>query len=71
MTESQEWALQMAAVELPEPNQDFQHRLLDEHKIEIAVHKWSSRSYMRFSFQGYNDLADANSLVDAVQTLYA
>lgn len=70
-TESQGWALQMAAVELPESNQDIQYRLLEEHKIEIAVHKWSSRSYMRFSFQGYNDLADANSLVDAVQTLYA
>ncbi len=71
MTGSQRWALQMAAIELPEPNQDIQHRLLDEHKIEIAVQKWSGRSYMRFSFQGYNNRADANALIDAVQTLYA
>jgi isopenicillin-N epimerase len=71
LTESQTWALQMAAVELPEPERDIQRRLLEEHRIEIAVQKWSGRSYMRFSFQGYNNRADANALINAVQTLYA
>jgi len=70
LTGSQEWALQMAAVELPEPNHDIQHKLLEEHNIEIAVQKWSGRSYMRFSFQGYNNREDANALINAVQTLY-
>jgi len=71
LTGSQTWALQMAAVELPEPERDIQRRLLEEHHIEIAVQKWSGRSYMRFSFQGYNNRADANALINAVQTLYA
>ena len=71
LTGSQTWALQMAAVELPEPERDIQRRLLEEHRIEIAVQKWSGRSYMRFSFQGYNNRADANALINAVQTLYA
>ncbi len=71
LTGSQEWTLQMAAVELPEPNHDIQHKLLEEHNIEIAVQKWSGRSYMRFSFQGYNNREDANALINAVQTLYS
>jgi isopenicillin-N epimerase len=70
LTGSQEWSLQMAAVELPEPNHDIQHKLLEEHNTEIAVQKWSGRSYMRFSFQGYNNREDANTLINAVQTLY-
>jgi isopenicillin-N epimerase len=65
------WALQMAAVELPEPNHVLQRRLREEYNIEVLVHQWHNRSFMRFSFQGYNDLADADSLIDAVQTLYA
>ena len=71
LTESQEWALQMAAVELPESNHDIQRRLLEEHALEVLVHQWHNRSFLRFSFQGYNDLADAHSLIAAVQTLYA
>ena len=71
MTQAQGWALQMAAVELPEPNHDIQRRLREEHNIEVLVHQWHNRSFMRFSFQGYNDLADADSLVDAIQILYA
>ena len=70
LTQSQGWTLQMAAVELPEPNYDIQRRLREEHNIEVLVHQWHSRSFMRFSFQGYNDLSDADSLIDAVQTLY-
>jgi len=65
------WALQMAAVELPEPNRDLQRQLREAHSIEVPVHQWHNRSYLRFSFQGYNDLADANSLIDAIQILYA
>jgi hypothetical protein len=61
----------MAAVELPEPNHVLQRQLREEHNIEVLVHQWHNRSFMRFSFQGYNDLADADSLIDAVQTLYA
>ncbi len=71
LTQYQGWALQMAAVELPEPNHNIQRRLREEHNIEVLVHQWHKRSFMRFSFQGYNDLADADSLIDAVQTLYA
>ena len=61
----------MAAVELPGPNPDLQHRLRKEHNIEVLVHVWHNCSLMRFSFQGYNDIGDANALVDAVHTLYA
>lgn len=71
MTQSKEWALQMAAVELPEPNQNIQRRLREEYNIEVLVHQWHRRSFMRFSFQGYNNLTDANALIDAIQTLYA
>jgi isopenicillin-N epimerase len=71
LTQYQGWALQMAAIELPEPNHDIQRRLREEHNIEVLVHQWHNRSFMRFSFQGYNDRADADSLIDAVQTLYA
>jgi isopenicillin-N epimerase len=71
LTQYQGWALQMAAVELPEPDHDIQRRLREEHNIEVLVHQWNNRSFIRFSFQGYNDTADADSLIGAVQTLYA
>jgi len=44
--------------------------LREEHNIEVLVHQWHNRSFIRFSFQGYNNRADADSLIDAVQTLY-
>ena len=70
LTESPEWALQMAAVEIPDPNHDIQHRLREEHNIEVLVLQWHDRSFMRFCFQGYNDLNDANLLIDAVRAIY-
>ena len=70
LSSAQDWTLQMAAVELPEPNDTLQQRLLEEYKIEVLVQRWQKRSFMRFSFQGYNDLADADTLVDSIRTLY-
>ncbi len=48
MTESQGWALQMVAVELPEPNHELQRRLREEYNIEVLVHQWHHRSFIVF-----------------------
>ena len=70
LTEARGWTLQMAAAELPEPSDTLQQRLLEEHNIEVLVQQRQNRSFLRVSFQGYNDLADADKLVDAIRTMY-
>lgn len=66
--DSQEWFVQMAAVELPagcDPER-VQARLYREHRIEVPVYRWNDRALLRVSVQGYNGPQDLEALVDAL-----
>jgi isopenicillin-N epimerase len=59
---------QMVAVELPhcDPD-DLQHRLWDEHRIEVPCFERGGRPLLRLSVQGYNDERDVERLVTALK----
>ena len=56
------------AVDLPEP-ETLTRRLFDEHRIEVPVFETSHGWTMRVSVQAYNDEADLDALVAALETL--
>jgi isopenicillin-N epimerase len=67
--EGQEWLGMMCALRLPEMDwQGLQQRLIEEHKIEVFIWPWNKMTMMRVSFQAYNDQADADHLIEALQT---
>ena len=45
-------------------------RLFDAHRIEVPVTGHSGRLFVRASFQGYNDEADADALVGALREIF-
>ena len=57
------------AVDLPEP-ETLTRRLFDEHRIEVPVFETSHGWTMRVSVQAYNDEADLDALVAALQALH-
>ena len=66
----------MATIPLPErmgksklEAMHLRDRLLFEHKIEIQLHSWKERLWVRVSAQIYNDMHDIERLADAVSTL--
>ena len=61
----QMWATEVATDE-PE---ELQRRLFDEHAIEVVVREWEGRSLLRVSIAPYNDEADIERLVSALETL--
>jgi isopenicillin-N epimerase len=68
--DSQDWFIQMCAAWLPEVDCDALHgRLYDDFGIEVVAHRWNGRPLIRVSFQAYNDEADADALLDALDQL--
>jgi isopenicillin-N epimerase len=65
------WFQQMVSVRLPDPidTQALSRKLYDEYRIEVPFQHWHGHNFMRLSFQGYNDPADAEALLDALQIL--
>jgi isopenicillin-N epimerase len=61
----QMWATEVATDE-PE---ELQRRLFDEHAIEVVVREWEGRSLLRVSIAPYNDEADVERLLAALETL--
>ena len=61
----QMWATEMATDEPLE----LQRRLFDEHAIEVVVREWEGRSLLRVSIAPYNDEADVERLLDALDVL--
>jgi isopenicillin-N epimerase len=62
------WIGQMVAAELPECDAEaLQRRLHDEYGIEVPVYRFQERPVVRASFQGYNDEADLDALVEALR----
>ena len=61
----QMWATEVATEE-PE---ELQRRLFDEHAIEVVVREWEGRSLLRISIGPYNDEADVERLLEALESL--
>lgn len=49
--------------------QEVKARLYDTYKIEVPVYRWRDHNIIRVSFQGYNDLEDAERLLSAMKTI--
>ena len=61
----QMWASEVAT---DEPS-ELQRRLFDEHAIEVVVREWEGRSLLRVSIGPYNEEADVQRLLDALDAL--
>ena len=61
----QMWATEVATNEPLE----LQRRLFDEHAIEVVVREWEGRSLLRVSIAPYNDVADVERLLAALDEL--
>lgn len=58
---------QMSAAQLPPCDpEDVQHRLREEHRVEVVCREWEGRPLIRVSFQGYNDEGDLERLLAAL-----
>jgi isopenicillin-N epimerase len=63
-------APQMWTTELPvDDPPELQRRLFDEHRIEVVVRAWEGRSLLRVSIAPYNEAADVERLLDALDSL--
>ena len=64
------WFTQFFAARLPACDLDvLKTRLYDEHRIEAPLIRWNGQSFIRVSFQAYNDEADADALLRALAQL--
>ena len=64
------WFNQMFAARLPNVDLDaLKQLLLEEFRIEVVVRSWNDQPLIRVSFQGYNDAADADNLIEALGVL--
>jgi len=63
----QMWASEVAT---DQPS-ELQRRLFDEYAIEVVVREWEGRSLIRVSIGPYNEEADVERLLDAVDALTA
>jgi isopenicillin-N epimerase len=62
------WLGQMVAAELPDCDVvELKTRLYERHRVEVPVQRWGGRPLVRASFQGYNDEADLEALLDALR----
>ena len=61
----QMWTSELATDE-PE---ELQRRLYDDFRIEVVVRVWEGRSLLRVSIAPYNDAADVERLLDALEQL--
>jgi isopenicillin-N epimerase len=68
--ETSQWFGQMSAIRLPElDTQTLQKRLREEYQIEVPILRWNGIPLIRVSVQGYNNQADADALVAALEDL--
>lgn len=68
---NEEWLGQMASVIIDTENGlEFKKRLLEEYKIEMPVFPWKDKNLFRFSFNAYNDVRDADILIDALRKIF-
>jgi len=58
--------LQMASVQLPEPQLDLSQRLFDEHRIEIPTMGPHRDDQLRISVAPYTEREDVERLLDAL-----
>ena len=63
------WFQQMVAMRLPDAidHQSLKDYLYDQHQIEVLTHTWQDLSYLRVSFQAYNQQADLDILLGALE----
>jgi isopenicillin-N epimerase len=65
------WYRQMATAALP-PRLDIavtKARLYDEYRVEVPLVEWNGHKLLRISVQGYNERADLDRLIQAIQHL--
>jgi isopenicillin-N epimerase len=68
--DSRVWFNQMFAARLPPLDpEDLSMRLRQEFQIEVLVHTWNDQPLLRASFQGYNNQADADKLIQALEII--
>ena len=61
----------MIAVPIPKVNEvEFQKKLYKNYKIEIPIIPWENRSFVRISYQLYNDQRDLEKLEYALKKLF-
>jgi isopenicillin-N epimerase len=64
------WFAQLFAARLPTCDLEaLKARLYDEHRVETPLIRWNGQSFVRVSFQAYNDEADADALLRALAQL--
>ncbi|MGD8814633.1 MAG: aminotransferase class V-fold PLP-dependent enzyme [Anaerolineales bacterium] len=64
------WFNQMFAARLPNVDLEaLNQRLLEEFLIEVIVRAWNDQPLLRVSIQGYNDMNDADTLIEALTIL--
>lgn len=61
---------QMVAIPLPECDvADVKSRLYDEFRVEVPVHEYEGKPYVRVSYQAYNSADDAQALINALHKI--
>ena len=64
------WYRQMCTIPLPACDaRALQQRLFHDFAIEVPVFNWQERQFLRVSIQGYNEQADVDALVAALEAL--
>jgi isopenicillin-N epimerase len=71
VTADHEWIGQLASIRLPNLVDvvELKRRLFDEHRVEVPVHRWNDRAFIRVSFTAHNTAADGEALVAALRAL--
>ncbi|HST88874.1 MAG TPA: aminotransferase class V-fold PLP-dependent enzyme [Ktedonobacterales bacterium] len=71
--DSPDWWIQMCAAPLPMradvPREELQHRLWEEHGVEVPITDWQGRRFVRVSIQAYNTPADVDRLLAGLAAL--
>jgi isopenicillin-N epimerase len=69
--DSPDWFGQMVASRLPFDGDllTLKTRLYDEYRVEVPMGRFDGVSQVRVSFQGYNDEADLDALIDGLRRL--
>ena len=61
---------QMATIPLPPCDpEELKRRLYDEYRVEVPIISWGGQEFVRVSVQGYNTIADVETLLRALKAL--
>ncbi len=68
---SHQWLGQMFSARIPEhvDLEILKQRLYNEFQIEVPMITWNGQKFIRVSIQGYNKIADADALLEALGQL--